>query len=245
SETPIRRSISPGARRLEIFPLRPSVITCGCSHSSRTSEMAPALRAAATRRCNSHAAPYSTVPRSTTSSSFIAWVLSSLICPLLTSFRSDDPLDLGQVIEIVPGHHANNVLDGFDAALGVHAVMLPLLRRKRFQKREVRFPRRAELCERFARVPFFVMARRGPAVLVKRLNGRSGRAQDLPHPPARNDLAVREMREDFSGGPFSGRGPFAQLRRGSALDQPPQLRRCDRLEFQGILPAQLRQHSLG
>src|ERR1700680_4030532 len=133
NETPIWRSISLGARRLEIFPLRPSVITCGCSQSSRTSGMAPALRAAATRRCNSHAAPYSTSPRSMTSNSFISSELSTLNCQLLTSLRRDDPLDLAQVIEIVSRHHPNDVLDGLNVPLGVHSVVLPLVRPQRFQ----------------------------------------------------------------------------------------------------------------
>src|SRR5216684_1742737 len=127
NETPIRRSNSPGARRLEIFPLRPRVITFGCSHSSRTSEMAPALRAATTRRCSSHAALYSTSPKSTTSNSFIASVPLTRNFQLLTFLGRDDPLDLAQVIEIVPSHHVNEVFNGFDSSLGVHSVELPLL----------------------------------------------------------------------------------------------------------------------
>src|ERR1700674_2100733 len=212
NETPIWRSISLGARRFEIFPLRPSVITCGCSHSSRTSGMAPHLRAAAKHRCSSHAAPYSTSPRSTTSNSFMASKLSTLNSRLSTLLCRDDPLDLAQVIEIVPCHHANDLLDGFDAPLGVHSVVLPLFGREGFQQREVAFPRRAELLERFARVSRFVMACCGPAVLVKRLERGSRRAQNLPHPPACDNFAVREMREDFPGGPFPRRGPLAQLR---------------------------------
>src|SRR5258708_1532143 len=193
NETPIRLSISLGARRLEIFPLRPSVITCGCSHSSRTSEMAPALRGAATRRCNSHAAPYSTRPRSMTSRSFISSVLLTLDCRLSTLLCRDDPLDLSQMIEIVPGHHVNNTLDGFDAPLGMHAVVLPLLRRKRFQEREVAFPHRSELFQRFARIPLLVMAGAGPVVLVKRLNRGSRRAENLPPPPAPHNFPVPQM----------------------------------------------------
>ena len=52
------------------------------------------------------------------------------------------------------------------------------------------------------------------------------------------------MREDFPDGPFPGSGPLAQLRGGRALDQAAQFRRRAGLHFQGILPAQLRQHSL-
>src|SRR4029077_8050426 len=209
NETPIRRSISLGARRLDIFPLRPSVITCVCSHSSRTSGIAPALRAAATRRCSAHAAPYSTSPRLTTSNSFMASELSTHNPGFSTLFCRDDPLDLARMIEIVPGHHANDVLDGFDAPLGVHSVVLPQLGREGLQQREVAFPGRLELFERFARVPLLVMACRGPRVLIKRLNRRSRGAQNLPHPLAHDNFAVREMREDFRGRPFPGSWPLA------------------------------------
>src|SRR5579864_4712933 len=137
NETPIRRSISLGARRLEIFPLRPSVITCGCSHSSKASGTAPALRAAATRRWSSHAAPYSTRPRSTTSNSFMASELSTPDSRLSTLFRCEDSLDLAQMIEIVPGMQVNDVLDGLDAPLGVQSIMLPLLGGKGLQQRQV------------------------------------------------------------------------------------------------------------
>jgi hypothetical protein len=37
-----------------------------------------------------------------------------------------DALDLLEVVEVVAGHHVQDALDGFFAALGVHAVMLPL-----------------------------------------------------------------------------------------------------------------------
>src|ERR1700693_1542286 len=180
NETPIRRSISLEARRLEIFPLRPSVITCGCSHSSKTSGMAPALRAAATRRCSSHAAPYSTSPRSTTNNSFMASGLSTSNFRLSTLFRCKDALDLAQMIEIVPGMQVNDVLDSFDAALGVQSVILPLLCGKGLQQRQVCFPCNTKLLQRFSRVALLIVARGGPGVLVKRLDRRSGRAPFLP-----------------------------------------------------------------
>src|SRR5579862_4291462 len=244
NETPIRRSIPSGTRRLEIFPLRPRVITCGCSHSSRTSGIAPDLRAAATCRCSSHAALYSTRPRSMTSSSFIASVLSTLNCNLLALPRRDDPLDLFRMVHVVPGHHADDMLDGFDAPLGVHSVVLPLFGLKRFQQREVRFPRRTKLFQRFARVPFLVMARGGPGILVKRLNRRSRSAQDLPHPPAHHNFAIREMREDFRGRPFPRRGLFPKLRGRRTLDEPPQFFGRGCLDFQGRLSSEQPKHAL-
>jgi hypothetical protein len=45
------------------------------------------------------------------------------ICRLFTEYS----LDLLQVVEIVAGEHADSVFNGFVPALGVHAVMFPLL----------------------------------------------------------------------------------------------------------------------
>jgi len=44
-----------------------------------------------------------------------------------------DALDLADMVDIVAGYHADDVLDGFLAALGMLAVVLPLLGRKRFE----------------------------------------------------------------------------------------------------------------
>src|SRR6202035_2345974 len=173
------------------FPLRPSVITCGCSHSNSTSGTAPALRAATMRRCNSHAAPYSTSPRSTTkpvsmvSKRIRRSKLSTLDCQLLTCLRSTllrpkNPLDLLRVVEIMPGDHPNDVLDGLHSPLGVHAVVLPLLRCERLQQREICLAHHAELFGRLARVALSVTARGRPGVLIVSLNRRPRRSQNLP-----------------------------------------------------------------
>src|SRR6266853_433187 len=175
-DTPICRNTSSDARRFASFPLRPSVITCGCSHSNSTSGTAPALRAATRRRCNSHAASYSINPRSTTkpvcivSKVFLRSELSTLDCQLLTLLCPKDPLDLLRMIDVVPGHHLNDPLEGLFATLGVHAVVFPLVRRERLQQREICFAHHPELLGGFARVTFSVMARCGPGVLIVRLN---------------------------------------------------------------------------
>ena len=46
-----------------------------------------------------------------------------------------------------PGEHADDVLDGFLAALGVHSVVLPLLGGQGFEQREVGFAERAKLLD--------------------------------------------------------------------------------------------------
>ncbi len=53
-----------------------------------------------------------------------------------------DALDLVDVVDIVSGDHADDVLDGFLAALGMLAVVLPLIGRKRFEERKVCFAHR-------------------------------------------------------------------------------------------------------
>ena len=55
--------------------------------------------------------------------------------------------DLLQVVDIVPGKHADTVLDRFLATLGVHSIMLPLLGRQGFEQCEIGFPERAK-CSR-------------------------------------------------------------------------------------------------
>ncbi len=52
---------------------------------------------------------------------------------LLLRLWREDPLDLLEVVEVVPGHHVEDSFDGFFATLGVHAVMLPLLWLQRLQ----------------------------------------------------------------------------------------------------------------
>jgi hypothetical protein len=52
-------------------------------------------------------------------------------CELL--FPLQDAFDLLEVIEVVTGHHVQDALDGFLAALGVHPVVLPLFRFQRFE----------------------------------------------------------------------------------------------------------------
>src|SRR6266853_2470121 len=139
-DTPIWRNTRSEARRFPSFPLRPSVITCGCSHSRSTSGTVPALRAATRRRCSLHAAPYSTSPRSTTKPVFIGSKLfqrselSTLDCQLLTVLlstllRPKDPLDLFRMVDVVPGHHLYDPLDSLFAPLGVRAMVFPLFRR--------------------------------------------------------------------------------------------------------------------
>src|SRR6267154_2790149 len=187
NETPNCASIRSVAWRFAAFPLRPSVITWGCSHSSNTSGTVPALRAATRRRCNSHAAPYSIIPRSTTSISFMASVLSTLNSQRLSLFPRDNPLDLLHVIDIVPGHHLDDALDGLHTPLGMHAVMFPLLSRQRFQQCDVGGTSGTELLERLARVAFSIMSCRRPRILIERLYRRPRRAQNLAHPPARDN----------------------------------------------------------
>src|SRR5215470_15461302 len=98
------------------------------------------------------------------------------ICPwlaLLGRMRPQDSLDLLEVIDVVAGQHAHVMLDGFLATLGVHAVVLPLLRREGFEQREIGFAQHAKLLDTLTRVAFLVVPGHYPGVLVKGLDGRS------------------------------------------------------------------------
>src|SRR5271156_4542399 len=69
--TPFCHSTASLARRCCCLPLRPRVMVGGCSQSSRTSPIAPALRAATTRSCNAYASAQSIRPRLIRAQEFI------------------------------------------------------------------------------------------------------------------------------------------------------------------------------
>src|SRR4051794_25500175 len=55
---PARSRISPPASTFSMWPLRPSVMTWGCSRSRSWSGTSPCLRSDASRFCSSRASPY-------------------------------------------------------------------------------------------------------------------------------------------------------------------------------------------
>jgi hypothetical protein len=73
------------------------------------------------------------------------------LCP-----RREKTFDLLKVVEVVAGQQAREVLDGFLAAFGVHAVLLPLLGRERSVE-----------SERLMRVRLRVVAGRSPRILIE------------------------------------------------------------------------------
>ena len=89
-------------------------------------------------------------------------------------FASKDCGDLLQVVEVVPGHHGRKAFDGFLAALGMNAVMLPLLRREALVERQIRVPQYAELLQGLARVAFSVLPCGQPGLLIVGLDGVPG-----------------------------------------------------------------------
>ena len=92
--------------------------------------------------------------------------------------RGQDALDLPKMVEIVSGYHADHVLDGFLAAFGMLAVVLPLIRRKLFEKREIGFAHHAVQFDGFARIAFFVVSGNDPGVLIVGLDGCSGGSEN-------------------------------------------------------------------
>ena len=71
------------------------------------------------------------------------------------------------------GHHVEDALDGFFAALGVHAVVFPLFGLERFKDRQVGFADGAEYFQALAGVALAVAARGDPGVLVVGLDWSS------------------------------------------------------------------------
>src|SRR6266404_2327797 len=97
------------------------------------------------------------------------------------------------VIDIVSGDHADDVLDGFLAALGMLAVVLPLIMGKRFEEREVRLAHDAAQFDGFAGIAFFVVSGSDPGVLIVGLNSGSGSSEDGSHAPSDYDFDVGEV----------------------------------------------------
>ena len=85
--------------------------------------------------------------------------------------------DLPRVIEVVAGEHARYLLDRFLPALGMDAVVLPLLGLERFQQRKVPIAHHAKLLERLSRVTRLVVSARDPRILIVSSDGRRERRE--------------------------------------------------------------------
>src|SRR5260370_32963584 len=144
--------------------------------------------------------------------------LQSELCPP-PSLRSKDALDLLDMVDVVSGYHADDVFDRFLSALGMLAVELPLIRRKRFEERKIRFTHDAVQFDGFARIAFFVVSCDDPGILIEGLNGDSWGSKDGAHAPADYDFNVGEVGQDFGNRPLIGRGALAEFGGGCAVDQ--------------------------
>src|SRR5262249_48126497 len=92
--------------------------------------------------------------------------------------RGEDLVDLAPGIDVVPRRHADDVLDRFGSALGMHPMVLPLLGLERLEEREVPVPQHAELLDRFVAVALVVVSAGDPSILVVRGDGDAGGAED-------------------------------------------------------------------
>src|SRR6266403_3267758 len=101
------------------------------------------------------------------------------------------------VIDIVSGDHADDVLDGFLSTLSMLAVVLPLIGGKRLEERKVCFAHDATQFDGFAGIAFFVVSGSDPGVLIVGLDGRSGSSEDGAHAPSDYDFDVGEVSQDF------------------------------------------------
>src|ERR1019366_5029003 len=123
------------------------------------------------------------------------------------------------MVDIVSGYHAYDVLDRFLAALGMLAVVLPLIGGKRFEEREICLSHDAVQFDGFAGIAFVVVSGNDPGVLIVGLDGGSGSSEDGAHAPADYDFDVGEVGHDFGDGPFFGRGALAEFGGGDAFDE--------------------------
>ena len=121
------------------------------------------------------------------------------------------------VVDIMSGDHADDVLDGFLAALGMLAVVFPLIGGKRFEEREICFAHDAVQFDGFARIAFVVVSGRDPGILIVGLNGGSRGSEDGAHAPSDYDFDIGEVSQDFGDRPFIGRRTLAEFWRWGRL----------------------------
>ena len=118
---------------------------------------------------------------------------------------------MSQVVDVVAGAQFGNCLDRFLSTLGMHAVIFPLRRRKRFQQVKVGLAKSGEAFERSARIRFAITHGLRPLVLIEALNVRARSAKDRANPLAEHNFRVRQMGQDFRNRPFAGRRLLTQF----------------------------------
>src|SRR5690348_12865892 len=95
-----------------------------------------------------------------------------------SSLLRKDFLDLPEVVDVVTCVKPGDGLDGFLAALGMHAMIFPLCGRKRFQQIKIGLAECSEALERSACIRLAVTHGLRPFVLIECLNGTARHAQD-------------------------------------------------------------------
>src|SRR5438093_823918 len=117
-------------------------------------------------------------------------------------FLAGDPLELRQVIAIVPRLHADEHPDTLLAALRMHCRALEVGRLERAVVGKVPGAQRGECPGREAGVERRIEP--GPGVLVVRLDHVVGLGDHLPDPETGADLDVGHVRDDLAAGPLAG-----------------------------------------
>src|SRR5882762_6691746 len=142
------------------------------------------------------------------------------------------------------GDHADDEFNGFLSALGMLAVLLPLIRGKRLEEREVCFAHDAVQFDGFAGIAFVVMAGGDPGILIVGLDGRSGSSEDGSHSPSDYDFDIGEVSQDFGDGPFLRRGALPEFGGGDSFNQAIEFFRGGGLEFERVLSLGIGQDAL-
>jgi hypothetical protein len=112
-----------------------------------------------------------------------------------------NPRNLREMIQVVPGVQAQQVSDGFLSAFCMDTVAIQTRLAPLTDECEPGLTKWTEQCEGGGRLLVLIVERGRPGVLVERLDRHSGRRQNHADSVRRHDLRVRQMRDDRAGRP--------------------------------------------
>ncbi len=146
-----------------------------------------------------------------------------------------DAFQLMQMVDVVAAHRLDYVLKGHRAALWMRDRLRMLFRRDRADECQVPVPDCMKGCERFSRVIACVGF--SPLLLIEGLDDMVVLAQRLPQPVGEDQLAIRQVADDFAWAPLARRRRLIHAHRAKIFQDGLNLSRGQGEDFQWLLVA--------